>query len=235
MGQTAQQPWLKIYDRLGVQTPEFADRPYGSYLEEHARERPDASAMWYVARHISYSEFNAQTNKLANALTAMGIGRGDVIGIHLPNIPQYAFALAAISKMGAIGSGLSPLLAPPELAYQIQDANIKIVITLSDIAPALASMPDTPDCLSTVICTGAADLLAPAAFDLPDVNNAKTVSYLSIIQDASNDFKQVDVNWNDTYMIQYTGGTTGRPKGAMHLRTIRKISTQCYRGRPCAL
>lgn len=208
-------PWLEHYKTLGIKVPEFDDRPFGRFIEEHVNDRADSAAMWYVARPISYSELNQEVNKLANALMDLGLGRGDVIGIHMPNIPQYVIALGAISKIGATGSGLSPLLAPPEVAYQIQDANIKAVVTLSDLSGALAAMPETPDCLSHVIVTGAMDYLAPAEFDLPKIKNTDVNAYLSLIENASDSFLQVDIDPHDTFMIQYTGGTTGKPKGAM--------------------
>ena len=208
-------PWLAHYGSLGIIIPEFEDRPFGSFIEEHARIQPEAMAMWYVARGISYAEYNEQANRLANALITLGINKGDVVGIHLPNIPQYPIMLAAISKIGAIGSGISPLLAPPEVAYQIQDAGIKVVITLTELAPVFAAMPETPGCLKYTIVTGAADLLAPIDFVLPDIKNCEVFWYLSLTQSASTEYTQIDVHWNDTFMIQYTGGTTGKPKGAM--------------------
>lgn len=208
-------PWLAHYESLGINIPEFDDRPFGSYIEEHARNIPNDIAMWYVAIGITYAEFNTQANRLANALITLGVNKGDVVGIHMPNIPQYPIALAAISKIGASGSGISPLLAPPEVAYQIHDAGIKVIISLSEMSLAVAAMPETPSCLEYAIVTGAADLLAPVGFDLPVINECETLAYLNITQAASDEFTQTDVHWNDTFMIQYTGGTTGKPKGAM--------------------
>ncbi|MFT7374374.1 MAG: long-chain acyl-CoA synthetase, partial [Oleiphilaceae bacterium] len=208
-------PWLAHYESLGIITPEFEDKPFGSFIEEHARTQPDSIAMWYVARGISYSEYNEQANRLANALVKLGVNKGDVIGIHLPNIPQYPITLAAISKIGAIGSGISPLLAPPEVAYQIQDAGIKVIITLSELSLVLSAMPKTPDCLEYAVVTAATDLLAPTDFGLPKIKDCEVLSYLSLTQSASDEYIQTDVHWNDTFMIQYTGGTTGKPKGAM--------------------
>jgi long-chain acyl-CoA synthetase len=208
-------PWLAHYESLGIITPEFEDKPFGSFIEEHARTQPDSIAMWYVARGISYSEYNEQANRLANTLVNLGVNKGDVVGIHLPNIPQYPITLAAISKIGAIGSGISPLLAPPEVAYQIQDAGIKVIITLSELSLVLSAMPKTPDCLEYAIVTAATDLLAPTDFDLPKIKDCEVLSYLSLTQSASDEYIQTDVHWNDTFMIQYTGGTTGKPKGAM--------------------
>ncbi len=209
------QVWLEHYESLGIKIPEFEDPSYGAYIEHHATVRPDSPAIWYVARALSYAEFNQHANRLANAFLSLGLNKGDVVGIHMPNIPQYAIALAALSKIGAVGSGVSPLLAPPEIAYQVKDANMSALITLSDLSAAVAHMPQTPTCLKTVIVTGAMDHLAPAAFDLVDVAGCEVKSYLSLTETASDDFKAIDVDWNDTFMLQYTGGTTGRPKGAM--------------------
>jgi long-chain acyl-CoA synthetase len=208
-------PWLAHYESLGIITPEFEDRPFGSFIEEHARVQPEAIAIWYITRGISYSEYNKQANRLANTLVTMGVTKGDVVGIHLPNIPQYPIMLAAISKIGAIGSGISPLLAPPEVAYQIQDAGIKVVITLSELALVLAAMPETPNCLKYTIVTGATDLLATTGFAVPLIEDCEVLPYLDLTQSASDEYTQTDVHWNDTFMIQYTGGTTGKPKGAM--------------------
>jgi len=129
-------PWLKLHEELGVKTTEPIDWSLGTYIEDNARKIPGAPALNYFTKTFDYAEYNKEVNKLANALTAMGVGKGDVVGCHMPNIPQYPIALAAISKIGAIGSGVSPLLAPPELTHQIRDAGIKVLITLSDLAPS---------------------------------------------------------------------------------------------------
>ena len=208
-------PWLTFYEELGILTPDFEDRPVGSYVEEHAKIRPDGPALAYVDTVLSYADLNAASNQLANAFTALGLKRGDVIGLHMPNIPQYVIAVTAISKIGAIGTGLSPLLAPPELAHQINDGHVKAVISLSDLSGALAKMPDVPKSLKTVIVTGSADFLTRAPFDCPDIKGVEVLPYLGLTDPADDAFQQVDVEWNDTFMIQYTGGTTGKPKGAM--------------------
>ena len=79
-------PWIAFYEELGIETPDFEDLPVGSYVQTHARVRPNAPALAYFDKVISYSELNTAANQLANALTALGIKRGDVIGLHMPNI-----------------------------------------------------------------------------------------------------------------------------------------------------
>lgn len=115
--------WDKIYKQLNIGELKFDDRPLSNQIEEHASVRGNQCAMQYLDLSVSYSELNKQANQLANMLTEIGITRQSVVGIHLPNIPQYMIALVAISKIGCAGSGISPLLSPPELAHQIKDAN----------------------------------------------------------------------------------------------------------------
>lgn len=228
-----EKPWLKIYEDIGIKVPEFDDRPLGHYIEHFARTQSDAPALQFASRQISYGELDSLSNQLANALTAHGISRGDVVGLHMPNIPQYIIALIAISKMGAIGSGLSPLLAPPELAHQIDDASMKAVISLSDLSPVIANMDDTPNCLSLLVTTGAGDMLgapAPKPMSFADI---KSVAFLTIMNEADNTFKSVETHADDIFMIQYTGGTTGRPKGAqLSIRSLVNNPRQVMAGDP---
>ena len=172
------------------------------------------SALHYFSRSWTYAQVNAEANKIASALRDLGVGRGDVVGFHMPNIPQYYIALMAISKLGAIGSGVSPLLAPPELAHQIADANIKALMSFEALGPVVSAMA-APACLDSVIICGARDYLdrpEVAELDLADI---KTLSFNSFIKGKSSEFEGVKTDPAETFMIQYTGGTTGKPKGAM--------------------
>ncbi|MEM1160340.1 MAG: class I adenylate-forming enzyme family protein, partial [Pseudomonadota bacterium] len=162
----------------------------------------------------SFADLEAATGKLAKGLAGLGIGKGDVVGLHMPNIPQYMVALAALSRLGAIGSGLSPLLAPPEAAYQINDAGMKAVLSLSDLSPSLAKMADVPACLEFVIQTGPRDHLDAPDFELIPIGDRPVHRYLRVT-DNDGAIGQTPVGPDDVFMIQYTGGTTGRPKGAM--------------------
>ena len=220
-------PWQPIYDELGIETPPFDDTPLGGHVETHARERGENIALQFYDREISFRELNERANQLANALVSRGIGKDDVIGIHLPNVPQYAIAIVAVSKIGCVGSGVSPLLAPGEIAHQVSDAGISVLITLSDLGPAIQRISELPACLQTIIVTGATDLIEASDFDLPIFGNIQSESYLTVTENESTEFEQRPVHWNDTFMIQYTGGTTGKPKGAeISLRNLMHNSVQ---------
>ena len=139
----------------------------------------------------------------------------------MPNIPQYAIAVAACTRIGVIGTGLFPLSSPSELAYQIQNSGTSCVIALSDLMPKITAIGDIPSCLSSVIITSALDYLKPTDFDIAEIENVETLAYNAVVPSASDECVQMPHHWNDTFMVQYTGGTTGRPKGAQ--LSIRNI------------
>jgi long-chain acyl-CoA synthetase len=155
-------------------------------------------------------------NRLANALVELGVGRDNVIGLHLPNIPQYVIALGALAKIGCAGSGFSPLLTPGELAYQVRDANISVLISLYDLEGVIRSAGEPlPACLRHLIQTSGDACLGgemPRRSTLPGL---QTYDFHEFIESAADTFEQYPTHWNDTFMIHDTGGTTGKPKGAM--------------------
>ena len=224
-------PWLRIHEELGVEPPEIDDRPIGTFVEIYAESIADNSALRFFERDISYRELNELANRLANALAALGVGRNDVVGLHMSNIPQVPITIIAISKLGATVSSISPLLAPAELANQLEDAGIKVLISLDTLANStLKSLAHIPDCLDAVIVTGVDDFRQPSELVLPSLESVTCKAYLELTAAASPEFRQVDLPADHVYVIQYTGGTTGKPKGAM--LTIRGLMYNMLIGHP---
>ena len=215
-------PWLRIHKELGVEPPEFDDRPLGSFIEEYAVSIGDKSAIRYFERDITYRELNELSNRLANAFIRLGVSQGDVVGCYMPNVPQYAIAVVAAMKLGAVVTGVSPLLAPREVAGQIEDANVKVLIALDRLAAStIEALGRLPNCVEAVIIAGADDLRTPLSLELPNLESVRMHSYLDLTANVSADFQQVDLPPGHVCLIQYTGGTTGKPKGAM--LTLRGI------------
>ena len=131
-------PWLALHRSLGLEPPPaFDDRPLAGHLALHAAHRPEAVAIQFHDRGIGYGELFTQGLRLATALRALGVAKGDVVGLHLPNVPQYLVAVTALSRLGAVGTGVSPLLAPGEIAFQLKDAGVKVLLTLDALAAAV--------------------------------------------------------------------------------------------------
>ena len=226
-------PWEKIHRELGVKAPDFDDRPPGTFVELYAESIPDNTALRYHDRDISYAELNELANRLANALVTLGIKRGDVIGVQMQMIPQYAIALLAASKLGVALSSVSPLLAPVEITRQVEDANIKVLLSLDSLANStLAALDSLPGCVTAVVITGGEDLRQAEELELPDLRGVNCHTYLGITGNASSVYRQAELPPDHTLLVQYTGGTTGPPKGA--LLTLRGYMhcaalTQVYR------
>jgi len=216
-------PWIELHRSLGLfPPPPFDDRPLAEHVQEHALQQPDAVALQFHDLALSYGELHAFAGRFAIALRGMGIAKGDVVGIHLPNVPQYLVALVALSRLGAIGSGVSPLMTAGEIAYQVQDAGIKLLFTLDVLAGAvIARMQDRPACLQGLVVTGAGEHLGVPCAATPDIAGLRIERYEDLLAASAADCAQTPFDADDTAMIQYTGGTTGRPKGA--LITLRNL------------
>ncbi len=215
-------PWLAIHEELGVEPPAFDNRPLGTFVEQYAETIGDQCALRYFEREISFRELNELSNRLANALADLGVGLGDVVGLHLPNIPQYSVALLALFKLGATASGVSPLLAPAEMASQLEDAGVKVLISLDSLVKStLGAQSPLPACVTAVIVTGADDLRQPKDLEKPLLEAVTCGGFLEITAGAAPEFRQPELPDDHICLIQYTGGTTGKPKGAM--LTLRGI------------
>ncbi len=159
-----------------------------------------------AARDYSYGELRAWSNRLANLLRDLGIGRGDRVAVLLPQAPETAVAHIAIYKLGAIAVPLFALFGPEALQYRLANSGAKLVVTNGDGAAKLAEIrPSLPD-LKHVLCIDGA---APGCRDLA-----------ADLGTQAPDFEPVDTAADDPALIIYTSGTTGQPKGALHAHRV---------------
>lgn len=222
-------PWHAIYRECGInpELPVIEEKSLADYVEAHAQNLGHKPAIEYLGVTINYARLNTLANQLANRLKALGIGKGDVIGVHLPNTPQYLITLVAAAKLGVIVSGVSPLLTADEITHQINDAGIKVLVTLDQlynhaVAPVAGKVPT----LQTVLVAGPVDalpgwkqFLARALKKVPKVtlkpmDGVQVLTFWSEMQAAPATRVYTHLSFNDTIYVQYTGGTTGKPKGA---------------------
>ncbi|HEX3011631.1 MAG TPA: AMP-binding protein [Syntrophomonadaceae bacterium] len=212
--------------------------PIFEYLRIHAKRTPDKPAIINYGREISYRELDESSDKFANYLLDIGLTKGDRVGLFLGNSPQYIIAHFGVLKMGGIVCPCSPLFKEMELSYEINDAGMKCLLTLDIFMPIVSKvLKDTPSLLS-VVTTNFHDYL-PAEPTLPLVdymqvpkqNVPGTKDFLEIISGQSkNPVPRVDIDMeNDIALLEYTGGTSGLPKGAMlsHHAHLFKPAAAC--------
>ena len=161
-----------------------------------------------VERKWTFWELKRLSNQLSNALIAHGIGRGDRVGILLPQCPETAISHIAIYKIGAIAIPLFTLFGPEALQYRLSNSEAKAIITNSENLQKILSIKDQLPNLEVIICTGE---------DIPE----EALSFWDIIEKGSIYFDPVETRADDPALIIYTSGTTGPPKGALHAhRTV---------------
>ncbi|MGW2703802.1 o-succinylbenzoate--CoA ligase [Streptomyces sp. NPDC001340] len=162
----------------------------GSWPARRARKTPHRTALVHGDRSTDYRTLNTRTTRLARALRARGVRRGDRVAYLGPNHPAYLETLFAAGLLGAVFVPLNTRLAGPELAYQLADSGARVLVH----APARTALPDAPE-VRTYVEVGAA--------------------YEELLASADDEPIDEPVTPDDTCIIMYTSGTTGRPKGAM--------------------
>ncbi|HEX8664531.1 MAG TPA: acyl-CoA synthetase [Beijerinckiaceae bacterium] len=155
---------------------------------------------------LTYGELRERSNRLSDALRARGIARGDRVAILLPQGPAVAVAHVALYKLGAIALPLAALFGIDAIAYRLNDAGAKALVTnaagLAKLAQIRADVPALQVVISADGPDGAAEGLA------------------QVMERASPDFVPVDTAADDPAMMIYTSGTTGPPKGALHAHRV---------------
>jgi len=193
----------------------FADRPESllHMLEEAVAENPGGEAVVCGDARWSWKEVDARTAMVAGALAARGVAVGERVALLLGNRVEFVLSLYAILRLGAIAVPLSTRYQTPEIAFALNDCGATLLIHEADLAPRLPAADEIKGLRTRIIVGGETDL-APSA-----PNGAEP--WRDLMQ-ARPFTATVPVHEEDTAIILYTSGTTGRPKGAMltHLSLI---------------
>jgi len=233
--------WARSYGRDIPDLDEslFETDSVSLFKESTSRFKNDV-ALVYMGVRVTFGELDDYADRFAQMLISHGFRKGDVVGIHMPNIPEYVIAWLGTMKAGCVSSGVSPLLAPLEVEHQLKDGRIKGLVTLdaffagrvADIAPRLPDLklvvaasvggflPKTKQVLGKLLKKIPTGTLTPL--------EGKTVlPFASILSDRryATEAPHVDLGPDDAAYLMYTGGTTGLPKGAVltHRNSVAEI------------
>lgn len=216
--------------------------PLHQYLRMRAQEHPDKPAIIFYGKVITYRELDQATDRFANFLLQQGVKKGDRVGLFLLNCPEYYIAHYASWKIGAILCPCSPMFKEMELEYQLNDAGVETLVTLDIFYPIFAPVVGKTK-VKTVIVSNLNDFL-PAEPTLPLIDAMKivkksipgTFDLLDIITNGDATPPTADVSIDDPALLQYTGGTTGMPKGAIltQYAALFKSATAISNARVCS-
>jgi long-chain acyl-CoA synthetase len=208
----AQRPWLKHYDYWVRPRMTYPTRPLYEILATTAVEMPDGHATQFLGAALTYGEVKDRTDRFAKALRRLGIRERDHVGIMLPNCPQYIIAAFAILRLGAVVVNINPVYTARELETVAADSGIRVLITLDKLA-GLAQQIQSRSSIEHIVITSLAEYSA-AATPTPATPDTLSLGELLAVEDGA-DLPLVSIAPEDLAVLQYTGGTTGTPKGAM--------------------
>ncbi|MBM7620518.1 long-chain acyl-CoA synthetase [Bacillus tianshenii] len=221
-------PWLSLYPSEIPHEIDFEQRTLQSYLKEAAIEHPSKTAIHFLGKKLTFQELYDQSLKLANYLRDLGVKKGDRVSIMLPNCPQAVISYYGVLFAGGIVVQTNPLYMERELEYQINDSGSQIIITLDILYPRVSKVKALTK-LKDIIVTGIKDYLPfPKNMLYPFVqkkqygivvkveHNGENHLFTEVMKESQVNEIDVDIDpENDLALLQYTGGTTGFPKGVM--------------------
>jgi long-chain acyl-CoA synthetase len=181
----------------------------GSLFTWHARYRPNHLAVVFGQNRLTHLQLNRSINRLANALSALGINKGDRVATLLPNCLELLEVYWACAKIGAVVVPLSVLLRAKTVASLLQDSDAVLMVTNSSFREAVDSIkPELPN-------------VAHDRYVLTDGTGIGYRDYRTLKEAAGDEEPDVEVHSDDPFNIMYSSGTTGLPKGIIHTHGIR--------------
>ena len=203
-------PWFALYDKGVPYSCIYPPLSIKQMFNSCAEKNPERDYLIIGDTRLPYGLVNMMARKTANALTQLGVKKGDRVALMSPNVPQYVIAFEACAKIGAIVVQVNPLAAGPEVHHYIRDSGAETVIVMAAFAKGpidVLKAKDTP--LRNVI-----------AFQVPSgtvevESGAGILDFNEVVGAGEDSEPSVDVRPSDTLILQYTGGTTGLSKGCV--------------------
>ncbi|ATY13010.1 long-chain fatty acid--CoA ligase [Amycolatopsis sp. AA4] len=169
-------------------------------LVESAAARPDKPFLHAGSHSFSYAEVDGLSGRIAESLVWLGLEPGDKVAVQLPNVPEFVLACFGILKAGLVMVPLNPLLTAPEIAYHLRDSDARLLIAFGPLAGAALK--------------GAGQLPVYLVGEAGEAGEAGGARSFDDLLESPDSGLLRPMSPDDTAVILYTSGTTGRPKGA---------------------
>ena len=221
-----QKQWLEKYPADIPPSIEYPNKTIADFLSETAEKFSQKRAIIFFGKKINYKELHSLTIKFANALVNMGVKKGDRVAIMLPNCPHEVIAYYSVLKIGAIVVQFNPLYTERETEYQLNDSDSEIIIILDVLYKNLKNIINKTPIKNIILCSISDFLPFPKniIYRLKERNETgvilkehKVSHYIfsKLIKKSPAKLVNINISPDDIALLQYTGGTTGIPKGAI--------------------
>jgi long-chain acyl-CoA synthetase len=210
-------PWQRHYDYNVPTEIRYPRIPIQDLLGIPANAFPDKSACIFYGTEISFWELRQQVLRMANALGALGVKKGDRVGLHLPTTPQYLIAYYATLSLGAIVVNLNPMYTPDELRLIAGNTGLSTLISFDMVLAPVRALCQSVE-IPRVIVTKVTDYIKGLGQSTKQgLELESSWHHFSELLQGCTDTRRprVQANPEDPAQIQFTGGTTGIPKGAV--------------------
>jgi long-chain acyl-CoA synthetase len=223
-----EKPWLEHYPEEIPHTLTYLPEPVQQYLINAAKEFPDKNAIHFMGKETTYQQLYEKSLRLASYLQDLGIKKGDRVAIMLPNTPQAVISYFGVLLAGGVVVMTNPLYMEREIEYQMNDSGAQCIITLDILFPRVTKvMPKTP--LKHIIVTAIKDELPfPKNLIYPFIQKKQYGIVVNvkhhgnhhllteILKQPAKPLKVYEFDFEEEIaLLQYTGGTTGFPKGVI--------------------
>lgn len=220
--------WHAHYPKDIPTTLAYDEKPLHSYLAVTAEKNSKKKALHFMGKEFTFSEVYTQAKKVANYMQSLGLEKDDRVAIMLPNCPQAVISYYGALMAGATVVQTNPLYKERELEYQLKDSGATFIVCLDVLLPRVTSVRGNTQLKHTIV-TGIKDCLPfPKNLIYPFIQKKQynmvvkveqsndTHVWQRMIDHTDANYHSVDVNpKEDLALLQYTGGTTGHPKGVM--------------------
>ncbi|MDW7617712.1 long-chain-fatty-acid--CoA ligase [Peribacillus simplex] len=221
-------PWQAIYPEQIPAVLSYEDKPLYSFLKESAEEFPDKVSIHFQGKELTFQEVYESALKFAAYLRSIGLQKGDRVAVMLPNCPQGVISFFGILMAGGVVVQTNPTYTERELEYQMKDSGAKIILAMDILFPRVAAVASRTD-IEDIIVTAIKEYLPfPKNLIYPFIQKKQYGIVINVEHSGNHHLfseimkrkipedvtEPIDVN-NDLALLQYTGGTTGFPKGVM--------------------
>ncbi len=223
-----ERPWLVHYDADVPPSLEYADGTLVDYLRHHAKARPQATALIFKDRRLTWKELDEQSDACAAGLASLGVRRGEHVAIILPSCPQWVIAQFALWKLGATVLALNPIYTEHELTGLLRDGGARIAIAMTRVYPRVKAV-QSQTALERIVATNIKEYFPARLALLFTLFKERKDGHRISLAPGDVWWKQLlrthagrrppalRVSADDDAIVLASGGTTGTPKGVVGL------------------
>jgi benzoate-CoA ligase len=185
------------------------------FVDRHLAEgRADKPAILCGDRTVTYRDLSESVNRFGNALKQHGIRAEERVAILLPDTPEWAFAFFGSMKVGAVALPLNTNLKPSDYEYLLNDSRARVLVVDISLLGRISEIRDNLKYLQSILVTGG--------------NESGCLAWDQVMADASPELEPADTSKDDMAFWLYSSGTTGPPKGAVHLHHDMMVEADLY-------